>query len=321
MARFQPAGGFDYAVGYDHQRFSGRDDVLLIADQTESVNAFFGQVRTNESLMANTRLAFGLRYNRPSGEGDITVGNFSAQHTFSDTLYLRGSLGTSFRLPDAWQLYGNDPCCTLGNPDLEGEKSKNFNIALGGSADVSQGLTWEFVLFKREVDDLIGTANGMRINTDNTVDFDGWEVTVGVALTTEWTATFDYVDTTAEEQGSSEQVFDVPENIFKASLTYQPASAPYELLFSLISVGDIYDSVAGGIGRVEHGGYTVVDIGGAYYLGVGRQHRIGVRLENALDETYATSLGRAFVDLDGSSYRYDNLGTPQTFHVAYNYRF
>ena len=321
MTQIQTDTGLDYAVGYDHQRFSGRDDVLLIADQTESVNAFFGQIRTNESLMANTRLAFGLRYNRPSGEGDITVGNFSAQHDFNDTLYLRGSAGTSFRLPDAWQLYGNDPCCTLGNPDLEGEKSKNANIALGGSANVSQGLTWEFILFKREVDDLIGTANGMRINTDNTVDFDGWELTVGLALSQSWNATFDYVDSTAEAQGSSEQITDVPESTFKASLNYQAANAPYEFVVSLLNVGDIYDSVSGGIGRVEHGGYTVVDLGGAYYLGGERQHRIGVRLENVLDEKYSASLGRAFVDLDGSSYRYDNLGTPQTVHVSYNYQF
>jgi len=321
MTRIQTDRGFDYAVGYDHQRFSGRDDVLLIADQTESVNAFFGQIRTDDSLMANTRLAFGLRYNRPSGEGNVTVGNLSAQHHFSDTLYLRGSAGTSFRLPDAWQLYGNDPCCTLGNPNLEGEKSRNANVALGGSANMSQGLTWEFIIFKREVDNLIGTANGMRINTDNTVDFDGWELTVGIVLSPAWNATFDYVDSTAEAQGSSEQITDVPESTFKASLIYQAANAPYEFVVSLLAVGDIYDDVAGGIGRIEHGGYTVVDLGGAYYLGGQRQHRVGVRLENALDETYAASLGRAFVDLDGSSYRYDNLGTPQTFHVSYNYRF
>lgn len=90
---------------------------------------------------------------------------------------------------------------------------------------------------------------------------------------------------------------------------------------SLVHVGDIYDSVSGGIGRVEHGNYTVLDLGAAYYLGDDRSHRLNVRLENALDEDYAASLGRAFMDSDGSSYAYRNLGTPRTIKLAYTYRF
>ena len=90
---------------------------------------------------------------------------------------------------------------------------------------------------------------------------------------------------------------------------------------ALVAIGDLYDDVGGGIGRVEHGGYTVVDVSGAYYLGDDRRHRIGIRLENALDEKYASSVGRAFTDVGGTSYPYENLGTPQTFHVSYAYRY
>ena len=74
-------------------------------------------------------------------------------------------------------------------------------------------------------------------------------------------------------------------------------------------------------GRVEHGNYTVVDVGAAWYLGNNRQHRLGVRLENAFDEDYGSSLGRAFRDSDGSSYPYTNLGTPRTVHASYRFRF
>jgi len=321
MARMASDAGLEYVVGYDLQRFSGRDDVLLIADRTESVNAFFGQIRADETLFARTRIAVGARYNRPSGEGDIAVGNVSAQHALTDTLYLRGSAGTSFRLPDAWQLYGNDPCCTQGNPDLEGEKSRNFNLGVGGMANVAEGLSWEFILFGREVDDLIGTAAGMRVNTDRTVEFRGWEVSLAVDLAPSWQATFDYVGASAEEKGSSEQITDIPESNLKAGLAFQPDRGPVEFQVAWVGVGDVYDSVSGGIGRVEHGGYAIVDVAGAFYPDAERRHRIGLRLENAFDEDYATSLGRAFVDADGSSYRYDNLGTPRTFHLAYDFRF
>jgi len=319
MTRIETGGGFDFAAGYEHQRFSGSDEVLLIADQTESVNAFFGQIRTNESLLANTRIALGLRHNSPSGEGKVTVGNFSLHHDFSDSLYIRGSAGTSFRLPDAWQLYGNDPCCTLGNPDLEGEKSRNVNVGIGGRGGSS--LNWELIAFQRAVDDLIGVVDGMRVNTARTVDFDGWEFNLAFAFNPDWTASVNYVDTGARAEGSSEQITDVPESTLKANLTYQSAGTPFEFAISFLNVGDLYDSVSGGIGRVEHGGYTVLDFGGAYRFGASGNQRIGVRLENALDEEYASSLGRAFVDVDGSSYPYRNLGTPQTFHVSYAYRF
>ncbi|NIW25371.1 MAG: TonB-dependent receptor, partial [Gammaproteobacteria bacterium] len=104
MARVRSESGLEYAFGYDRQEFSGRDDVLLIADRTESVDAVFAQIRAGEAVFDRTSIALGLRHNRPSGEGDVTVGNVSARHEFSDTLYLRGGFGTSFRLPDAWQL-------------------------------------------------------------------------------------------------------------------------------------------------------------------------------------------------------------------------
>ena len=319
MTRIETTGGFDFAAGYEHQRFSGSDEVLLIADKTESVDAFFGQIRTNESLLANTRIALGIRHNSPSGEGEVTVGNLSLNHDFSESLYLRGSAGTSFRLPDAWQLYGNDPCCTLGNPDLEGEKSRNVNIGIGGRG--GSNVNWEIVAFQRAVDDLIGVVDGMRVNTDRTVDFDGWEINLAFELGPDWSASVNYVNTSAEAGGSSEQVTDIPESTFKANLTYQSPGSPFEFVVSLVNVGDLYDSVSGGIGRVEHGGYSVVDFGGAYRFGNGSRQRIGIRLENALDEDYASSLGRSFLDADGSSYAYRNLGTPRTFHVSYGYEF
>jgi len=313
--------GFDFSIGYDHQRYSGRDDVLLIADDTEYVNALFAQVRTNSDLFENTQIALGMRYNQPAGDGDITVWNLSGKHHFNDRVYVRGTAGTSLRLPDAWQLYGNDPCCTQGNPDLEGEESRNINIALGGRIDIAQGLNWELIAFKRKIDNLIGSADGVRINSAAEVDFDGFEISLNLQASQSLSVALDYTSTSAEAQGSNDQITDIPESITKLNVLYQQPDAPFEFSGSVNHIGDLYDSVSGGIGRVEHGEYTVVDIGAAYYLGDQRQHRIGVRLENALDEDYGSSLGRAIRDSDGSSYAYTNLGTPRTWHVSYSYRF
>lgn len=313
--------GLDYSLGYEHQRYSGRDEVLLIEDRTEKVDALFGQMRTSETLLPNTRFAFGIRYNTPRGEGDVTVWNFSGKHTFNDALYLRGTAGTAFRFPDAWQLYGNDPCCTLGNRDLEGETSRNFNLALGGHAKWLHGVSWEVIGFLREIDSLIGSEDGVRVNTDATVEFEGFELSGTLNLSSAWNLGLHYTHTKAEPDGGSEQIDDVPKDLLKGSLAWTGESLPLEMVASLVWVGDVYDTVAGGIGRMEHGNYVVLDLGGAWYPDAPGRHRIGVRLENAFDEDYASSLGRAFRDADGSSYAYTNLGTPRTLHVSYRFSF
>ncbi|MCZ6459208.1 MAG: TonB-dependent receptor, partial [Gammaproteobacteria bacterium] len=187
--------------------------------------------------------------------------------------------------------------------------------------DFARGLSWELIGFRREVDNLIGSEDGMRVNTSNSVDFDGFEVTLKARLRDDLTISFDYVTTNAEEDGSSDQIADVPEDLLKANLTYRPSDLPVEFTTSVIRVGDLYDSVSGGIGRVEHGDYTVVDIGAAWYIDAARHHRVGARLENAFDEDYGSSLGRASRDSDDSSYAYTNLGTPRTWHVSYRFSF
>jgi outer membrane cobalamin receptor len=322
MARIRSASGLEYAFGYDGQRFSGRDDVLLIADRTEHVNGYFAQIRTGANMLGgNTRLAVGLRHNEPRGDGAITVGNFSARHQFSDRLYLRGGFGTSFRLPDAFQLYGIDECCAPGNPDLKGERSRNLDVALGGSIATQHGLGWEIGVFRREVRDLIAVVAGERVNSSNRVEFEGWEVNLTAGLSPTLQLTLNYTDTEATPRGSSLQIDDIPTRSAKANLRYRPVNSPWEFGAAASHVGSVWSSVPSGLGRQNNGRYTVVDLTGGVYFGRDERQRLGLRLENAFDEDYATSIRRAFRDADASPYAYWNLGTPRTAHLRYDYRF
>jgi outer membrane cobalamin receptor len=314
----------EYSVGYDYQRFWGTDDVWLIEDKTETAHAVYGQVRTSEATLPRSDLAFGVRYNTTSGNADGTVWNFSGRHDLTSRLYLRGQVGTSFRLPDAEELYVRD-CCEVGNPNLEAEKSRNLEIGLGGGAPDGV-FGWQIVYFAREADNLIGIdfddpafPDGIFTNFDDTADFDGFELTLNGKLSDGLAASFSYTVNDARFEGDGAQVQDIPESLGKLGLTYQPMTAPFELGFSLIRVGDVFDDVSR-IGRIEHGGYTVVDLSGAHYLDAARRHRLGARIENAFDEGYATSLGRGTRDADGSFYAYRNLGAPRTVNVSYSYR-
>ena len=71
----------------------------------------------------------------------------------------------------------------------------------------------------------------------------------------------------------------------------------------------------------QRGDYTVVDIAGFYNFGRNEQHRVVLRLENALDEEYATRIDVGTLDLTGSSYLYENLGMQRTTHLSYTYEF
>ncbi len=129
-SRYDAGYGLEYHLGYEFQKYRGRDDYLLIADNTEKAHAVYGQVRTTDDFSSRARLAAGLRYNKTGGSNAV-VWNTSGVYNFTDSFYVESTLGTSFLLPDAYQLYAIDPFDTLGNPDLEPEKSFNINLSHG----------------------------------------------------------------------------------------------------------------------------------------------------------------------------------------------
>ena len=327
VAEFRPANTVELAVGYDYQRFWGEDQVWLIEDKTETVQAVYAQIRTTEDQLENTRLAFGARYNTLSGEADMTVWNFSGEHDLNDRLFLRGQYGTSFRLPDAEELYLRD-CCEVGNPDLEPEEGTNLEVGFGGRSGGDAALQWQIIYFTREIENLIDIdfgnpafPDGRFENFDEAVESDGWEFVVSAAINERNSVSFDYTDTDAHFKGSSAPLQRIPESLMKLAWTYRAMSAPIDVSVSLLHTGDVFDSVASGIGRVDYGDYTVVDVGAGFYFDDDRRHRLGARLENLFDEDYGTSIGRGRLDTNNAVYPYRNLGAPRQLHVNYSYRY
>jgi vitamin B12 transporter len=311
-----------WLFGYDYQSYDGRDDVFLIAPQSESVSALFSQARFEFDLLDGLNLALGARHNEPSDGQSKTVWNVSSHLAF-DELYARALVGTAFRLPSAYELYVVDPCCEQGNPNLVGEESFNFEVGLGGQ---HARWRWEGVLFSRNVEDLIGIdfdlpafPDGLVVNTEEEVEVFGYELLAGLELSDTVSATLSYQRTEAEARGGSQQIPDVPVDTARLALDWRPDALPLALGLVLRHVGDVFDTVSGGVGRVEHGNYSVMDLSGAYTFA--ERHRIGLRLENAFDEEYDSSVVRVRRDVDGSSYGAGNLGTPRTLYASYSLGF
>jgi vitamin B12 transporter len=323
LAKLNLHRGFEYQLGYDFQNFNGRDDVLLIAQQTEKVHALVAQVRTTDELIENVRLAAGVRFNK-TDESEKTVWNLSGRWDVTPGLYLEGLVGTSFILPSAEQLFGVDPCCAVGNPDLKPEQSLNANLAIGGEAG---RLSWQVTGFAREIDDLIvddydqpGFPDGIYINTDGQVRTRGVELTGTARLTDSVTARAAFAYTRTREAGAGRQLDRIPETQAKGTISYDPADRPFGASVSALWTGDVYQQVTG-FGRVNYGDYVVVDLAAHVFVDADRRHKLTARLENALDEDYATRVNSAVVDLSTQRFLYRFRGVPRTLHVSYAYSF
>ncbi len=341
--------------GVDYQNYTGEDQVFLIAQQTEDVVAPFAQVRWNVGVLDGLKLAAGVRYNKPSGDGESTVWNVSGDLQISDYFYARGQVGTAFRLPDAYELFVVDPCCEQGNPNLKGEESTNYELGFGGRSDRVQ---WEITAFHRKLDDAIQivTVEDARpnpltqpghlvpadcpfvtvlgcydtFNNDGTrVETDGVEITASMQITDELSGTIDWTHTETQNDGSSLQRVEVPLDTAKLLVDYVPANLPVAGGIAATWVGELYDNAPSGLGRQEHGDYVVVDLNARWYLDADRKHRLSLRVENLFDEEYFSSIGRGFIDgtgnfatgANGTPYLAPNLGMNRAYHVSYSFDF
>ncbi|HEY6644862.1 TonB-dependent receptor plug domain-containing protein [Povalibacter sp.] len=331
LAKLTPGGKFDYHLGYDYQNYSARDEVYPIAGETETVHAFFGDIRTAQNAFERLNVAAGVRYNRGTGGKDATVWNASARYEISNALYVQGVVGTAFLLPSAEQLYyvgvpGDDEYS--GNPDLKPEESRNLNLSIGGDIPLaSRTLAWKLTGFARDVDNLIDVGYddpaypfGRYENVAGTVEVRGAEVALTAPLSELFRANASYTYTRSRDEGSDQQRPRTPERFAKAGLTYAPAQGRVEADASLYWVGDVY-WVLGAFGRQNFGNYTTLNLSGRVYLDTARHHRIGASVENVFDEIYATRLAQSPADSGSGPVMVQRLGVPQTFTLHYTCSF
>jgi vitamin B12 transporter len=324
MIRAQQQSGSEWVFGLDTQRYSGEDQVLLIETQTETVNALFGQYRPNLSSLPNTRLAVGARHSEADLGGSNTVWNISGQHDF-DVTYLRGTAGIAFRLPDAYQLFSIDPDHPRGNENLDGEESEYIELGYGGAHRLqSSNVSWELMGWYREIRDLIGAdvvdGSFTFVNTDNKVLSQGIEISARLTTDGGWRGSVNLNRANARERGSSEQIDRIPKSFAKASVGRDHNQGQWGWLFSGIHVGEV-SQFLGDVGRETYGNHTIVDANLWWRPSIQSGHRVGLRIENMFDNTYASGVTRARRDADDSWYRVDNLGVPRNAQLRYSYAF
>ncbi len=330
LTQFDVNRGFEYLAGYDFQGYTGRDAVLVIQQETEHVNAFFGQIRTTPDLIPDAHLAAGLRYNVPTvGQSDL-VWNGSGEYDFSKSLFVRTTFGTAFRLPTDEELFANDPDDERGDPNLKPETSTNANVSVGGNVDVSDSaVKWEVTGFYRMIKNLIdcggfdtATDQCLFENVPGDVRVIGEELTLEARLSASLSANFDATYNHSRESGVDTQFDEVPVTQFKAGLDYHPTGAWYGAGFTVVNVGDLDDEPLGiGNGRFGYGNYTDLNLNGRIFLDDRHRQRIDLHVDNVFNHVYYSSLGTGVSDTTGADYVVHDLAMPRMFQVNYTYSF
>lgn len=345
LVKWTPGGPFEYLAGYDYQTYSALDQVWNIEQTEEDVQAFFAQIRSTDDLLKNGSFAAGVRHN-DTGGATSTVWNVSGRYDFFPGLYAQGIIGTSFLLPNAEQLFLVEVGEYLGNPDVEPEESTNINLTLGGEFNPGPTLSWAATYFNRDIDNLIDGCDfdpldtqacdvdrtqafrgispasliadyaGVYYNVPGKVEVRGFELLGTADFGNGFTAVASYTNSKSEDSAGA-QIARIPEAYAKIGAQYDADA--WGMQANLLWTGE-QRSNAGAFGSINYGDYIVIDLAAHMYLDTEQNHKVSVRLENALNEEYATRVAAGVVD-GGGPILVSNVGAPQTLRVTYSYDF
>lgn len=318
-----PAAGVGHALtlALDHER----------EDFAQRGSSPFGDPRQDQRLhntaavieylsrpLEPLTLVFGLRRDRNSDFDDVTTGRATAAWSFFSTgTRLRGAWGTGQKAPTFVERFGYFTNQFIGNPDLEPEKSRGFELgidqSLGGDR-VSASVTY----FHEDLVDEIDGAADCVFNPD-TLEFictaknlagesrrRGAEVALKVRASeaVDFGVAYTYLDATEPRDGGSERPeIRRPRHTLNLNANLSFAQRRGNLNANLLYNGRQTDTFFGTFpaSTVNLDSYDLLGISGSYRL----TSRVTAyaRLENGLDENYENVFGyntpdrRAFAGL------------------------
>ena len=299
-------GGHVLVLGADNQWFKGQDDVLVIDDNKAQAHALYVQLRPRIAALPAWHPSIGVRHEAMSGGNGATVGMLTSLYDLSDDWQLRGQYGTAYKLPNAEQLFVNEPGEEIGNRDLKPEKSRNAEIGLDYHGRLfARESSVSVTLFKRKITDLITLDGAQWVNGQGRVQVRGFEADARIELNDRWSLQADMTRNLSESR-SGATLNDVPGFFARSRIGYESADRTWGAGGAIRYIGDVVSSRG-----VDYGHYSVVDADVYGYLDKASQHRVGLLLENLFDRDYVTSRAS----------NVDNLGRPFTAELRYTYVF
>jgi vitamin B12 transporter len=126
--------------------------------------------------------------------------------------------------------------------------------------------------------------------------------------------------TNAEDGDTGEQLEQIPKFNASANLRYRLKGGRFGADLMARYTGDIYERGLGTHPDVNYGDYFVVDASTFITFGKEKRHRLTLRVENILDEEYASGYARA-QNINGDYIVYQTYGLPRNVVLGYLYTF
>ncbi|MBV4507314.1 TonB-dependent receptor [Pseudomonas sp. BW13M1] len=299
-------GGHVLVFGSDNQWFKGQDDVLVIDDNKAQANALYAQLRPRIEALPNWHPSLGVRHEAMSGGDSATVGMLTSLYDLNDNWQLRGQYGSAYKLPNAEQLFVNEPGDEIGNRDLKPEKSRNAELGLDyHGLLLEREFSASVTVFRRKITDLITLDGSQWVNGQGQVQMRGFEADARIQLDDQWSLQADMTRNLTESRTGA-TINDVPSFFARSRLGYESADRMWGAGGAIRYIRDVVSSKG-----VDYGHYSVVDADAYRYLDGARQHRLSLLVENLFDRDYVTSRAS----------NVDNLGRPFTSELRYTYTF
>lgn len=263
--------------GADHERQTARvtDNFGSDTDDSFSLTGLWTQAILEPTELLT--LTGGLRYDDHSEFGDHLTYRATGSYAFGDTGFrLHSSLGTGFRAPSLYELYGP----FVGNTDLDPETSISFDAGL--EYRFNERLVADVTYFTLDIDDLIQFAGGSYAQVPGTSRQRGIEASIYYDVNDQFSMGAAYTYThTRDAQGFRN--IRVPRHEVALTAAYKPAEK-WTITGSAKFVADTVDS-----GDFELDDYVLLNAKVSYQATESTE--VYVRGENLLDQDYQTVRG------------------------------
>jgi vitamin B12 transporter len=223
-------------------------------------------------------------------------------YRLSDSLRLRGSVGTGSKAPTFTERYGFFEDFFIGNPDLKPESSQGWEIGIDSNWQNSRhnlSATYFDQDLQDEIDGFVFDPETFMFtaqNKDTDSKRKGIEAVYDARLGKSWSvgASYTYTDAT-EKDANGESVREVrrPKHMASLVANYYFAGERGNLNMNLNTSGEqldvFFSPITFTVDRVKIPSYTVVDLAGSWKLS--QSLDLTARVSNLFDEEYEEILG------------------------------
>ena len=283
----------DFTVGLNHRKTDAN---------IEGFNSFDGDI-TNNAIYATGLNRYGkfnvdlsARYDDHSQAGSEVTGQIATGYSFTPNTNAYVSYGTAFRAPNINDLFNpgfpnfTDPTIFdfAGNPDLEPETSKTFEV--GVKTNIGKNSRLNFSVFRTKVEDQIvfQGPNSQLINLDETL-LKGFEVSFS-GNTEKYDWGLGATIQRAVDNKTNERLIRRPNNKFTldvgAKITPKTRLG-LDAVFSSDRIDTDFSSFPSS--KVSLDSYSVINA--SLNHKISKSVNLGLRVENLGDTIYETAIG------------------------------